>query len=257
MKALVKNESFIKEVIKLPATYSANAKAEESRNELALRGVKITAITTAAANDTAGEVVREIRAYLKSVEAMRTTLTKPLLEGQRLLKALADDHCAPLISEQQRIERLALSFSQAEQRRVQEEERKRQETLQKAEQERLEAERKAQAAAAKLAEEENKRNSNSMNKAEAKVIVAEEKVQAIIAAPVPEVAKSKGQQTKKTLCFEVTDLAALVKARPELCKIEPKPSAINAVCTPEMANPPPGLRLWWEEKVVFAAARAW
>jgi DNA primase len=246
-------KSLIKETIVLPVGYSVNAEAEEQRNELALRGAEIKSITNANQNEDAGEIVRSIRSYLKSVEAMRQTLTKPLLEGQRLLKALADDHTSPLLAEVQRIERLAVAFSQAEQRRVAEEERKRQEAFQKAEAIRLEAERKAQAAAQKLADEENKRNANSAAKAEAKVVAAEQAVQIIIAAPLPEVARSKGQQTKRVLKFEVTDIYALVKARPDLCSIEAKASAVNATCTPEMPNPPPGLRLWWEDRVVYAS----
>lgn len=248
-------KSLIKETIKLPVTYSVSGGAEERRNELALRGRGITTITTAAANEEAGAVVREMRAYVKSVEDMRVILTKPLLDGQRLLKALADDHVGPLKDEITRIERTGFAFVQAERRRIEEEERKRQEAFAKAEQERVEAEQKAAAAARKLADDESKRNVNAVAKAEVKVIAAEEKVQAIIAAPPPEVARVAGQKVRKTLKYEVTDINALVKARPELCKIEAKASAINATCTPEMPNPPPGLRLWWEESTTYGASR--
>lgn len=248
-------KSLIKETIKLPITYSVSGDAEDHRNELVLDGKAITTITTAAKNEEAGVIVREMRTYVKSVEDMRVILTKPLLEGQRLLKALADDHVAPLKDEIARIERTGLAFVQAERRRVEDEERKRQIAFQQAEQERIEAERKAQAAAQKLADDESKRNANAAAKAEVKVIAAEEKVQAIIAAPVPEVARVKGQQVKKTLKYEVTDIYALVKARPDLCKIEAKASAINATCTPEMPNSPPGLRLWWEESTTYGSNR--
>lgn len=244
-------KSLIKETIKLPVTFSINAEAEQARNELALRGRDITTITTAASNAEAAEVVRDIRAYIKSVETARQTLTKPLLEGQRLLKTLSDDHCAPLLAEQQRIERVAVSFAQAEARRVAEEERKRQEALAKAEEERQEAERVAAAKLAKAEASGSTRDIKAAQKAEQAVIAAETATQNIVMAPPAEVARTKGQQTKKVLCFEVTDINALVKARPDLCKIEAKASAINATCTPDMAKVPPGLRLWYEDKVIF------
>ena len=236
--------NLIKETIKLPVQYSINGDAEDKRNELALAAIEVKAITCAKENEQAAVAVRSIRDYLKSVEATRQLLTKPLLDAQRLIKSLADDHCAPLLAEQQRIERLAIAFSQAEARRVVEEERKRQEAFLKAEAVRMEAERKAEEARqAALKKNATAKDVRTADKLEAKAIVAEEKVQAVIAAPPPEVARSKGQQTKKVLRFEVTDLAALVKARPDLCKIEAKPSAINSVCTPEMPNPPPWLKL--------------
>lgn len=242
-------QALVKETINLPALYSVTAEAEEQRNQIALRGVAVKAVANAADNESAGAVVRDIRAYVKSVEAMRQTLTKPLLEGQRLLKALADDHCEPLLAEQRRIEGLAVAFAQAEARRVAREEEERQAAFRKAEVERIAAEEKAR----KLAEKANteKQQVAAIRAAQAAEAKAAD-VAKVIAAPMPTVAKTKGQQTKRVMRYEVTDIRALYAARPELCNITEKASAINAVCVPEM--PVPGLKLWWEDKVVYSSS---
>lgn len=70
--------------------------------------------------------------------------------------------------------------------------------------------------------------------------------EAIIDEPQP---KARGQRNHETLRWEVTDIDALYRARPDLCRLEPKASAIQALCVPEM--PPPGLKLWWEKKTIF------
>ena len=242
--------SLIKEKINLPVGYSVTADAEEARNEIALRGASITAVATAAQNDAAGVVVREIRGYVKAVEAMRQTLTKPLLDGQRLLKALSDDHCAPLVAEQQRIERLAVQFAQAEARRVAREEEERQAAYRKAEVERAALEEKARIAAEKANTEKQQVKAIQLGQA---ATAAAEQVAAVLATPPPVMAKSKGQQVKQILKWEVVDIKAVYASRPELCKLEISPIAVQSTCVPEM--PVDGLKLWWEAKVIYAANR--
>lgn len=72
--------------------------------------------------------------------------------------------------------------------------------------------------------------------------------EAIIDEPLP---KARGQRNHESLRWEVTDIDALYRARPDLCRLEPKASAIQALCIPEMPNLPPGLKLWWERKTIF------
>lgn len=239
----------IKEKITLPVTYSITGEDEEFRNQLALRATSVHAVTCKEDNERAGEMVREIRAHIKSVELARQSLTKPLLDAQRLLKSLADDHCQPLLDEQKRIEQLAVGFAQAEQRRVAREEAERRAAYEKAEKERIEAEEKAAKAAARAKTDAGLAQAI---KAEERAVVAAEKVAEVIAAPMPVASRVKGQQTKKVLRWKVHDIDAFCKARPDLCNIQPKPSAIQATCVPGMPNLPPGLEIWWEDQVVFA-----
>ena len=241
--------SLIKETISLPERYSVTGDAEEARNELALAANRVVAVADAGSNEVAGQVVRNIRAYVKAVEAVRTSITKPLFDAQKLVKSLADDHCAPLLAEQQRIERLAVGFAQAEARRVAREEEERQAAYRKAEAERAALEEKARLLAEKANTE--KQQITAIKTAQAAEAKAAE-VATVLATPPPVAAKSKGQQTKRVLKYEVTDIRALYAARPELCTIEEKASAIKAVCVPEL--PVPGLRLWYEEQVIYTSA---
>lgn len=223
-----------------PEKYSIAPEIEQARNAIALRGQSITAITTADLNKDAGKIVRDIRKYVKDVEASRVALTKPLLDGQRLLKSLADEHCAPLLAEQKRLEKMAICFLEGEQRRI-ESEKKRQ-------QEEFDAAQRAKFAAQDAAQDENL-SAIQRKTLERKAALEASKVQAIIATPEPVLEKAHGQTMKQVLKWEVTDLMALVKARPDLCTIEAKKSAINASCHPD--HPVPGLKLWFENQSTF------
>lgn len=117
--------ALIRQVIELPPQFSVTAESEQERNELALRGREILSVTTSTEQNSAVEAARDLRSYVKGVEIMRKALTDPLLTAQRRLKALADDHCAPLIDEQGRIENLVSRYQEAERKRVAEEEAKR------------------------------------------------------------------------------------------------------------------------------------
>ena len=236
----------IKEQILLPEKYSVNAEAGELRAALVLTSQAIVAVTNSDQNDVAGVVCKEIRQHLKGVEAARVELTKPLLDGQRLLKSLSDDHCKPLKDELNRVERLGTDYFEAEQRRVAAAEEARRLAFEKAERERLAAEEAARKAALKMTTDAGMAKAL---KAEAKAVAAEAAVQTIIAAPLPEVQRTKGQSMRKILKWELTDIHALYKSRPELCNIEPKASAIQATCVPEM--PVAGLKLWWENKANY------
>ena len=74
----------------------------------------------------------------------------------------------------------------------------------------------------------------------------------MLATPPPVAAKSKGQQVRREMKVEVTDIRALYAARPDLCKIEVNLAGVKSTCVPEM--PIPGLKLWWEDRVVFSSA---
>ena len=238
----------INEIITLPEAYSVTGEAEEQRNQLALRAVHIKSITCPEQNEDAGGIARDIRKHLKGVEAVRQELTKPLLDAQRMLKSLSDDHCQPLKDELKRLEGLACAFLESEQRRVAAEEKAREIAFLKAQQAQFEAEDKAR----KLAEKaKTDAGLEKAINAEEKAIAAADLVQAVIAAPAPVLEKARGQSIKQVLRYEVLDIRAVYAARPELCTIEIKPSAVLSTCSPEL--PVPGLRLYYENKATFSS----
>jgi len=240
--------TLVKEVLSLPATYSITAEQEETRNQIALRATAVKTVTDPQSQELARSSVVEIRKHLKFIEEARMLYTRPLLDAQKLVKGIADDYCKPLEDQITRLEKLGTDYSLAERRRVEEAERQRQREI-----ERLNAERiAAEEAAAKAAQKVN--TDGQLAKAiekEAVAFQAAEKVQEVIRAPLPEVSRAKGERFTKKLRHEVTDIKAVYAARPELCKIEIKPAAVQATCVPEM--PVPGLKLWWEESTTYSS----
>jgi len=242
-KSKVESPALINEPISLPVDWSINKRAVKDAAELALKAGGVVAIADKESNDAAGLVVRDLRVYCKAVEAMRVAETKPLLEAQRLVKFLVDSHLAPLLAEIKRIEKMGTAFLEAEEHRVLAEQKKQREEFEAAQRRQFElddAARKAAESGGRLAQFE----------ANKKLEAAKEVTAAIIAAPEPEAIRARGQSIKQVLKYEVTDIYALVKARPDLCKIEEKASAINATCHPNMQIP--GLKLWYENKSTFS-----
>lgn len=244
--------ALIKERIALPTSYSVTAAAEEFRNEIVLKARDVTAIDSALANTEAGEVCRDIRRHLKAVEDMRKELTLPLLDCQRLLKSLADDHILPLKDELARIELLATGWQLAENKRVEDARRAQEAEIARLEQERLAALAKLAQEAAAVApagqpdDEEAWHREQEAKKALDAVAAAKLAVQV---APPPVAQKARGQQMRQVLRYEVLDIAAVYAARPELCEVSIKPAAVLATCDPRF--PVPGLKLWHEDKAIF------
>jgi hypothetical protein len=240
----------IKEQITLPATFTQGSEVMALQSALLAKSRAITTVTTAAQNADAGAAVRNLRTHIKGVEAVRVQLTRPLLDGQRLIKALADEHCKPLEDEVRRVEGLGTAYAEAENRRVAAAEAARQATFQRAQQEQFAAEE-----AARKAAERAKTDAGLAVaiKAEEKAQAAAAKVDSIITAPVPEANRAKGQSLKQVLKWEVTNIRALAAARPDLVRMEPNAAGIQSTCVPNMPNLPPGLKLWWDNKGTYAS----
>lgn len=226
---------------KLPIA-SLDASAKQLAENLILQSQEIKAVTDSTTQNSAVDAARAIRSHLAEVESTRVSLTKPLLEKQRLVKAIADDYCAPLLAEQKRVERMVTDFQQAERRRVEAEQKELAEKIAKAEAERIAAEQLAREAASGMASEADLKQALE---AEALAKANAEAAQAIIRAPLPAANKAKGAATKRVMRYEVLDIAAVAKARPELVKMEIKAAAVLSTCVPELAVP--GLKLWWED----------
>lgn len=240
--------ALIRESISLPLDYSVPASTEEYRNEVVLKAQEITAISSSSDNIQASIVAVEIRKHIKDVEGLRVELTKPLLDAQRKLKALSDDHVGPLRIELSRIESLATSWQLRENERVKALEAARMAEVQRLEQERIQAE-KASLEAAK-AQGNPLYDSEDAYEAQKQAERIAEQQRGILTAPKPEPVKARGQTVKTVLRWECTDAIALWNARPDLCNPPTaKASAIQATCDPSRSIP--GLKLWHEAKATF------
>lgn len=181
----------------------------------------------------------ELQKHIREVEETRLELARPLTEKAKQLRQIEIDYLAPLLVEKERLGRLVTARQQAEAHRVVEEERKRREEIEALEKARAEAEAKAQRA----------RTEAGQLKAELAAHQAQQAQEEIIRAPLPAAVKAAGAATRKKLCWRVTDIKALYAARPELCTIEAKASAIQAVC--KATDKIDGLELWDEPVTSF------
>lgn len=243
--------SLFKQSIKLPEVLGVNEVALQRQGTLLKPMLAVKKVTNAKEQELAVAAARDVQTYVKSVKDAGLTFRRPINDFVSLIKKTEDEHLAPLLQEQDRIKKLCADFQEKENRRIAAEEAAQREAYAKAEQERLELERKANEAALKAAESGKAKDMKKADELQNQAAAAEQTVQQILAVPLPEKAKPIGLGTRKVLRWEVTDINALVKARPDLCKIEPKASAINATCIPEMPNKPPGLKLWWENTATF------
>lgn len=301
---------FFKETFKLPALLGVTSDAEENRNKLATAATAVKTVATAADNEVAIGVSRDIQTYIKRVQEAGLEFRRPVNDFLKLVKTTEDDHLAPLLAEKARVDNEALGFAQRERQRVADEERKRREAYEAAEKARLaelkrldderiarEAEAKrrqdeidrkarqaAEAAAELIASARNKKQreeaqaaqaialqkeaaadaerlkseaalSAKREEAAAQAMASEQRMQDMLRQPAPVAFKSVGSTVKQVLRFDVTDAAAVYRARPELCTIEVKASAVKAVCfaakgatelNPDVTTVP-GLKLFWAD----------
>lgn len=242
---------FFKESLKLPTLLGVTAEAEEQRNEIALALAKVTKVTNANEQTQAVTAARDCQTYIKSVKDRGLEFRRPINDFVALVKKTEDDHLAPLLVEQDRIKKLCADFQEKEARRVAKEEMEQAEARAKVERERQALEEKARQAAIKAAATGKANDEKKAAAIQAAAEAAEQAAQAALMVPLPEKARDTGMSIKKVLKWEVTDIRALVAARPDLCNIEASGRAIQAVCIPEMPNKPPGLKLWWENQTVF------
>lgn len=233
---------------------------EDTSAQVALiqRAGALAPVVDAKTQSAAVEVARDVRAHLKEVEEARKQLKEPILAAGRLLDGLATAYCEPLKRSLNVIEGGVARFQEAEARRVAEEERKRNEEIERRLAEQRELEAKAQALAEKARTE---RQLDRAIEAEERARDAAQVAQAVVMAPLPEKSRESGTAVQKVLRWECVSVHALYAARPELCVVEPKASAIKACCFAAAgataAKPDsqtvPGLKLWWETKVTVRA----
>jgi len=243
---------FFKESLKLPTLLGVTSEAEEERQELSLNLRAITKVTNANEQTVAVNTARDVQTYVKAVKDRGLEFRRPINDFVSLVKKTEDDHLAPLLVEQERIKKLCANFQEKEARRVAKEEAEQAELRAKAERERQALEEKARQAAIKAAATGKANDEKKAAAVQAAAEAAEQAAQATMVLPLPEKARDTGMSVKRVLKWEVTDIRALAAARPDLVKMEPKGSAIQAVCIPEMPNKPPGLKLWWENTTVFS-----
>lgn len=211
--------------------------ATERRDQALSHAAMVATVGDAFEADLAAGTLREVTDLCREVETARATIKAPVLELGRKIDAIAKDFLAMLETEKTRIGRVLGEFQAAERAKAEEARRAAE----------AEARRKADEAAraARAAEQAT----DQAEAAAAARLAAQKEAEALaatIAAAEARPVVPEGTTTRKNWKYDITDIAALFKARPDLCLIEPNAAAIRAQI-PHNQNIP-GLRIWQEAK---------
>lgn len=173
----------------------------------------------------AADALRNVSNALKDMEATRKAVKAPVLALGKRIDDTAKEFAADLETHKTRISRLLGDYEAAERKKQQDAERQARE----AERQRLMAAEEAAASGDESAMEDAAND------------IAEIRTQTAESSYRP-----SGTAVRETYQFEVTDIEALFKAAPHLCKIEPDNAAIRAAIKKNQNIA--GLRIWKEAK---------
>lgn len=194
----------------------------------------VRAIASVEDLDLAAAALTTIKSLTRSVEDSRKAVKAPVLEVGKRIDSVAKEYLAPLEIEGTRLSTLVGSYQEAARRKA---EREREEAA-KVQAEAL-AEMQAKQAAAMAAGDEAAADA-------ARAEAADKIAASQLAVTEAEGAKLDGIATRTAWKFEVLDIQALFKARPDLCVIEPNNAAIRAILKFNNGQPIVGLRMWQE-----------
>lgn len=256
------------------AVVTASQPAIFARDSALADASLITRVASPAGLAAAVETVRDLKGIAKSAEDSRVAIKAPVLEITRKIDAAAAEFSEPLKAEINRINGLLTAYQVEQDRIAREEAAKREAEI--ARQRAEEAKRIAEAARlereAREKQEAAERQAREATNAEARAVA--EKARAVAQAERVALARKSEQeaaaaiqQETKTLTsapltaprpaglstsalwtFEVTDLAALQAAEPNLVEVTVRKSSVQARIR-EGARQIPGLRIFQETKV--------
>jgi hypothetical protein len=207
------------------------------RDVAVLEARQITSIGDAFEAESAADALRAVSTIAKEIEEARKIVKDPVLALGKKIDETAKTFVADLITEKDRLQRLLGDHQAAEQRKADKLRREAQE----------EADRLAREAAQAARAAERATTDAQAEQAQQAAAVAEVKaVEARVAVAEIKRDGPSGTVLRQTYKFEVTDIKALFKARPDLCVIEPNGAAIRAQI-PHNQNIP-GLRILCEAK---------
>jgi hypothetical protein len=211
--------------------------AFERRRIALAAAARVPAVTDAMDAEEAADALRGLATLAKEIEAARKIVKEPVLTLGKKIDETAATFIVEVAAEKARIERALGDYQAAEQRKADAARRAAQEEADRLARAAAQAHRDAERASATMQAEYSRDVAEQAETAavEARVVAAE-------IAPV----KPAGVAVRQSWKYEVVDIKALFKARPDLCVIEPNNAGIRAQI-PHNQNIP-GLRIWQEAK---------
>lgn len=218
------------------------AEARAARDSLLEESKSVVLVRDRLDADDATTVLRNLKAYAKTIEAARKQAKEQPMELGRKIDALAKDLTTEIEREAGRIGAVLGAYELQERQKAEDARRAADNEAARIQREAwVKAEAARRAAPDSLAAD---RASDAVVEKAAEQIVAVKQAAANAVAP-----KQSGTAIRTDYQFEVLDIRALYAAHPELVTLEPNGSAIRAILR---ANPNlqiPGLRSWAETKL--------
>lgn len=205
---------------------SAVAEATTKRDQALAVSKKITQVTTADEQEEAVKAAQVVKGFYNEIEKVREEIKRPVIDLGKKIEAIANELKNPADAEYKRVMSLVGDFQQREKARIEAETRRIQAEAAEA-QRQLDAARvareQAEARAASL-KTKAAREKALADAAEARAKEAEKELELAESTPVPVTpaapSKVAGATIKQEYDFEVLDIHALYKARPDLVKLE-------------------------------------
>jgi hypothetical protein len=223
-------------------TANASQQAFEQRDSLAITAATVETVANATQAEHAAAVLRDVKRFTRLVEESRKLVKAPVLELTKRIDGLAEELTAHLESESVRISKLLGNFT-AEQNRLAE----------KAAREAQEKERRIrEEAAAELARAQAMARNDEQAEADTERIEAQtfDRIVEARTSGTLVAAKPAGIATRTVTRYEVEDIHALYRARPEMVRLTENASVINAVLRGSPNLKIPGLRTWTESAAI-------
>lgn len=197
--------------------------AEQTKRVLLQGSRTIKVIEDAFDAECAADQLKNLSSAIKDMEDARKTVKAPVLDLGRRIDAIAKEWLAEIESEKKRISRVLGDYQLAERK-------KREAAEYEARKAEIEAREKAEAALADGDVEAAQAAADKIVESKAMVEASHHKI--------------SGTSVREVVKFEVEDIEALFKARPDLCKIEPNTALIRE--TVKVTPIIPGVRVWKE-----------
>lgn len=222
------------------ATIDISQEARNHRDSLLVLSKNVTVVATTEQARIAAEVLKNVKAFTRTIEDTRSQVKAPVLDLGKKVDAVAKQLTTALENEATRLSR-ALGTFQAEQQRKEDEARERarieeQRIIDETNRKLQEAQAKSRTDAAydKKAEKIETKAFEQIAEARSNVMVAE---------------RPAGLATRSDVCFEVTDIVALYEANAAFVILSPNNAALKAAlkALPE-GKSLPGVRHWREAK---------
>lgn len=215
---------------------SITAEAELRKAQALEKGKAIVEVSDKEGMAVVTAAIADIKSLIKAMKVSKDEVKRPVIDLGRKIEEIAKAYEEALLAEGTRLNTLLQDFYAAEEKKAEVARnfnaslaKKRQDAEDKrAKEAQEEADRlKEQAQSAETVQEALELQEQAQTR-ERESEEASARAQTVVAKPVAEAPRVEKMIVRKIWKHQVLDIHALYKARPELCKIEPKTALINA-----------------------------